>query len=171
VNTETASSSTHYLLFTSSYGDSTNASPLVSNKIEFAPNAGTLVLTNVNASGTVSASTFSGSLSGTATKSNSVLVGTSTLNTDHFIPYVTGSGSGGYEDLERSTGFKINPSTNVLTVAGGLSGQLIAGTNISFSTGTTYDGRQNITISSTGGGGGGGTTTHALTNGDGIQTL
>ncbi|MHC4538144.1 MAG: hypothetical protein ACYS6K_29820 [Planctomycetota bacterium] len=171
MNTETASSSTHYLLFTSSYGDSTNASPLVSNKIEFAPNAGTLVLTNVNASGTVSASTFSGSLSGTATKSNSVLVGTSTLNTDHFIPYVTGSGSGGYEDLERSTGFKINPSTNVLTVAGGLSGQLIAGTNISFSTGTTYDGRQNITISSTGGGGGGGTTTHALTNGDGIQTL
>ena len=103
----------------------------------------------------------------TATKSNTVLVETSTLNTDHFIPYVTGNGSDGYEDLERSTSLKINPSTGILTVTGGLSGQLIAGANISFSEGTTYDGRQDITISSTEGG----TTTNSITNGDGIETF
>ena len=91
-------------------------------------------------SGIVTATTFVGSITGTASTATTVNTTADSTNSDFYVPFVTNSTSTTGETIRVDAGLKFNPSNNNLTVDGDLR---INGNDILAS-----DGNSNITLTS-----------------------
>jgi hypothetical protein len=108
--------------------------------------------TNINATGIVTATTFSGSLSGTATNATNATLaaGTATVNYVTFAQAATGN-----QPLKTDTGLTYNASTNVLgaTVSGSAAswttGRTIALTGEVTGTSAAFNGTANLSFATT----------------------
>ena len=135
--------------------------------------SGSISLTGTNIDG----SAGSASTASTASTATNVTVTDNTSSSATWYPTFLSTTTGNLPITVSSTKLQYVPSTGVLTATGfsgsgaSLTGTaasltagkvqyaLTAGTNITFSTGTTYDGSAAITINATSGGGGSGTVT------------
>ena len=91
-------------------------------------------------SGIITASSFVGSISGSASSAATVNTTADSTNSDFYVPFVTNSTSTTGETVRVDAGLKFNPSTNNLTVDGDIT---VGGNDIQAS-----DGNTNITLSS-----------------------
>jgi len=71
---------------------------------------------NINATGIVTATTFVGALTGTATTATTVNTTTTTTNQNYYIPFVTNNTTTTGETVRVGAAFSVNPSTNTLTI-------------------------------------------------------
>jgi len=91
-------------------------------------------------SGIVTATTFVGSVTGTASTATTVNTTATSTNSDFYVPFVSNSTSTTGETIRVDSGLKFNPSTNDLSVDGNVR---VNGNNIKAS-----DGNTNITLTS-----------------------
>jgi hypothetical protein len=91
-------------------------------------------------SGIITATSFVGSITGTATTATTVNTTADSTNLDFYVPFVTNSTSTTGETVRIDAGLKFNPSTNNLTVDGDIK---VGGNDIQAS-----DGATNITLTS-----------------------
>ena len=91
-------------------------------------------------SGIVTATTFVGAITGTASTATTVNTTATSTNSDFYVPFVSNSTSTTGETVRVDAGLKFNPSTNNLTVDGDIK---VGGNDIQAS-----DGNTNITLTS-----------------------
>lgn len=106
----TSTNATHYVTFTQ--GSSGNQRPRVDGSITYNPSNNTLSTANISVSGTITASTFSGGLSGTASNADNIKIDGSTSSN---LSLVLGSDTGtGYKRARRSSNLYWAGATNTL---------------------------------------------------------
>ena len=71
---------------------------------------------NINATGIVTATTFVGALTGTATTATTVNITATSTNQNYYIPFVTNNTTTTGETVRVGAAFSVNPSTNTLTI-------------------------------------------------------
>jgi hypothetical protein len=87
-----STNATHYVTFTQ--GSSGNQRPRVDGGITYNPSSNTLSASKINVSGTITASTFSGNLSGTATNADNIKIdGSTSTNLSLLLGSDTGTGN------------------------------------------------------------------------------
>lgn len=112
-----------------------------STKITFNPSTATLTTTN---------------FAGTATNATNVATTATNSTNATFYPTFVASATSSNQGIDTATGLTWNPSTATLTatnfagIANSVVHALTAGSNITFSSGTTYNGSAAITINATG---------------------
>ena len=80
------------------------------------PVLGNASASSINVSGIVTATTFVGALTGTATTATTVNTTTTTTNQNYYIPFVTNNTTTTGETVRVGAAFSVNPSTNTLTI-------------------------------------------------------
>jgi hypothetical protein len=136
ITTQTSDDSTYYIPFESGIG---YTSLNVDTALYYNPGQNTLsvsnlTVTNINASGIITATTFVGAVTGTASTATTVNTTATSTNADYYVTFVdTFAGQNG-ETLRVGAGLSVNPSTGEVKTTGDIT---IGGNDIKASDGTT----------------------------------
>jgi len=159
ISDDTTTNSTFYPTFTSATSGTITSENVSSTKLTFNPSTGT-----------VTATTFSGALSGNATSATNAtninVVADNSTNATHY-PVFTG-GATGNQEPNSDTSLTYNPSTNILTAgtfSGALSGNATSAATLQTArtiNGVSFNGSANIVVNPTSG---------AYSNGYGARTV